>query len=180
MKRFPHRALLGALALSLATPALAQEPSPEPDASLTAASPPADTPWSPRFHLTASGVADVVAQRAGAELGATYDVADTVDLGLGVSLGESIGLLTLAQFHFSPPQDVLFRPFVQLRGEFHFASGGYGGGAWAGLEVELGMGRFKAGPALIAFAPRQGYRTYAALAVAGFELDLSSPAGAEP
>jgi hypothetical protein len=167
--------LLVLLALGLASSALAQEPAPTAEGSVTRPGPPPSREHFPYLHLGAAGVVDVVAHRAGAELSATYDVSRYVDLGLGVSLGESIGILTLAQFHVGLPHEALFRPFAQLRGEFHIASGGYGGGAWAGVEVELGAGRFKAGPALIVFAPREGYHSYAVLAVVGFELDLLGP-----
>lgn len=172
MKSLLRGELLVLLALGPASSALAQEPSPAPEGAVAQPGPPPAREHLAYLHLGAAGVVDVVAHRAGTELSATYDVSRYMDLGLGVSLGESIGLLTLAQFHAWPPHETLFRPFVQLRGQFHFTSGGYGGGAWVGVEVELGAGRFKAGPALIAFAPRAGYHSYAVLAVVGFELDL--------
>lgn len=177
------------LALGLASPSFAQATAakpeapasqPEPEASVSKPPPPPASADLPNFHLGAAGVLDGVARRAGAELSATYDVSRNVDLGLGVSLGESIGLLTLAQFHLLSPHEALFRPFVQLRGEFHPASGGYGGGAWAGAELELGMGRLKAGPAVVVFAPKAGYHSYAVLAIAGFEIDLPSPMKPHP
>jgi hypothetical protein len=172
LKRLLRSALLVLLAVGLASSALAQELAPAPEGAVAQPGPPPAREPLPYLHLGAAGVVDVMARRAGAELSATYDVSRYVDLGLGVSLGESIGLLTLAQFHAGLPHETLFRPFVQLRGQFHFSSGGYGGGAWAGVELELGSGRVKAGPALIAFAPRAGYHSYALLAVVGFELDL--------
>ncbi|MFL5348113.1 MAG: hypothetical protein ACJ8AT_25250 [Hyalangium sp.] len=172
-----------ALTLGLTSPAFAQDPAAEPIAPASRLEPevsvskpkPPPSAELPNFHLGVAGVLDGVARRAGAELSATYDVSRNVDLGLGVSLGESMGLLTLAQFHLLSPHEALFRPFVQLRGEFHPSSGGYGGGAWAGAELELGMGRLKAGPAVVVFAPRAGYHSYAVLGIAGFEFDLPSP-----
>lgn len=157
--------------LGLVPPATAQ------DLAAPAAAQPTAVTHQPKVHLGVSGVGDLVAQRAGFELSATHDVTPYADLGLGASLGESIGLLLLAQFHFDLPSVPLLRPFAQLRGQFHIASKGYGGGAWVGMELKLGHGRFKLGPALIAFAPRAHYHSYAVLGIAGFELDLPSPRG---
>jgi hypothetical protein len=176
VKSLSSGGLVTLIALGLASPVLAQDEAAAPESSVTqsSAQPPQGT-YRPNVHLGTSGVLDVVARRAGVELSATYDVTRYADLGLGVSLGESIGILLLAQFHFGLPSETLVRPFVQVRGEFHITSRGYGGGMWAGVELELGNGRFKAGPALLAFAPRSGYHSYAVLGVAGFELDLPSP-----
>jgi hypothetical protein len=175
VKNLIRRELFVLLALGLASSALAQEPASAPEVSATVPEPSPAAEHFPYLHVGAAGVVDVVAHRAGAELSATYDVSRYVDLGLGVSLGESVGILTLAQFHIGLPREALFRPFAQLRGQFHISSRGYGGGAWAGVEMELGAGRIKAGPAFIAFAPRPGYHSYAVLAVVGFELDLLGP-----
>jgi outer membrane protein OmpA-like peptidoglycan-associated protein len=130
----------------------------------------------PRIHLAASGVVDAVSQQVGAEQTASYGVARSVDIGMGVSLGQSIGLFGLAQLHPQWASGSLFRPFVQLRGELHIASGGFGGGAWGGVLMELGPGRLKAGPAGLIFTPRAGYHQYAAMGLVGYELDLLRPA----
>jgi hypothetical protein len=135
----------------------------------------------PRIHLIANGFVDLAELRVappaiGFELGATYAPTSWLDLGLGARFGNSIGLMLLVDAHLPWRPDVLVRPFLQVRGLAHFASAGYGGGAWAGAELELGPGRLKLGPAAALYAPVEGYLPYALEVAIGYELDLLRPA----
>ncbi|MDX2015400.1 MAG: OmpA family protein [Myxococcaceae bacterium] len=137
----------------------------------------------PRIHLLANGFVDLAGLgetprrlNVGFELGATYAPTAWLDLGLGANFGNSIGLMALVDAHLPWRPDSLVRAFIQLRGLAQFASAGYGGGAWAGVEVELGPGRLKAGPAGYVFAPSQGFVPYSVVVALGYELDLLRPA----
>lgn len=130
----------------------------------------------PRIHLFAIGAFDFVARQTMPELGASYAVANLVDLGLTLTLGSSVGVHALIDVHTGWYPDTLFRPFVQLRGSAYIASRGYGGTLWAGATADLGPGRIKFGPAAAVFAESPGYFPYAVMAMVGYELDLLRPA----
>ena len=133
----------------------------------------------PTIHLVALGEFDGFSKQFGFELGATYSPLALLDVGLGASFGNSIGLLLLAELHMPWRQDSLFRAFGQARGSLHFQSGGYGGGLWAGASIELGPGRIKLGPAAEFFGARAGYYSVALMAIGGYELDLTRPSSVE-
>jgi outer membrane protein OmpA-like peptidoglycan-associated protein len=178
-----------ALLLSLlAAPAFAQDDEEEPapaeeatevsEVSEEAPDKPATTGF-PSVHLAGLAGVDFMAMQFGLELGVTYSPHRLFDVGLGASFGSSIGLLILAEVHMPWRDDSLFRAFGQVRGAFHFQSGGYGGGVWAGASVEAGPGRVKLGPALEFFGARDGYHPFAIMALAGYEVDLVRPARSE-
>jgi outer membrane protein OmpA-like peptidoglycan-associated protein len=130
----------------------------------------------PRIHLFASGFGDVLSRTIGFELGATYAPLNWLDLGLGANFGNSIGLMLLADLHLPWKPDSLVRGFIQLRGLAQFTAG-FGGGAWAGVEIELGPGRLKAGPAgYLLGASSPDFVPYAVVVSIGYELDLLRPA----
>ena len=133
----------------------------------------------PTVHLAGLVDFDAFSKQVGFELGATYSPAALIDLGLGASFGSSIGLLVLVELHMPWKQDSVFRAFGQGRGAFHFQSGGYGGGVWAGASLELGPGRIKLGPSVEGFAARPGYYSVALMVVGGYEFDFTRPSTLE-
>ncbi len=167
-----------ALALLAASSSFAQEESepPPPPAPETTKS---VSLGYPTIHLFALGAFDGWSRQFGFEVGATYSPHGLVDLGLGASFGASIGLLVLLELHMPWHQDSLFRVFGQGRGAFHFQSGGYGGGLWAGASLEAGPGRLKLGPAAEFFTQRDGYHSIALMVIGGYELDLTRPSPVE-
>ena len=132
----------------------------------------------PRVHLMAAGGYDFISKQIAPEVGASYGLAPFLDLGLSLTLGTSIAMHLALDLHSSWHTQSLFRPFGQLRGTASFGALGFGGGLWAGAEVELGPGRIKVGPAVYALTARRGYYAFAVLAMAGYELDLLRPAPA--
>ena len=133
----------------------------------------------PTIHLAGLAEFDGFSKQVGFELGASYSPAGILDVGVGASFGSSIGLLLLAELHMPWKQDSLFRVFGQGRGAFHFQSGGYGGGLWAGASLEVGPGRIKLGPSVEGFAARAGYYSVALMVVGGYEIDLTRPSTIE-
>jgi outer membrane protein OmpA-like peptidoglycan-associated protein len=156
-------------------PALAADDIEEPEVSTTEA---VSLAW-PTIHLVGLGEFDGFSKQVGFEVGVTYSPHSLFDFGLGASLGSSIGLLVLAELHMPWQQDSLFRAFGQGRGAFHFQTGGYGGGLWAGASIELGPGRIKLGPAVELFAARAGFYPVALMVVGGYEIDLTRPSTVE-
>ena len=160
-----------ALALVAASASFAQD---EPETTKTV------TLRYPTIHLIGLGAFDGISRQFGFEVGATYSPHALIDLGLGASFGTSIGLLVLLELHMPWAQDSLFRVFGQGRGAFHFSSGGYGGGLWAGASLAVGPGRIKLGPAAEFFAQRDGYHSIALMVIGGYEFDLTRPSPVEP
>jgi outer membrane protein OmpA-like peptidoglycan-associated protein len=169
----------------LAAPAFAQDDEEEPAATEETPEVTAEEPEKtvsrgfPTVHIAGLGGFDFKAMQVGFELGVTYSPHQLFDVGLGASFGSSIGLLVLAEVHMPWREDSLFRAFGQARGAFHFQSGGYGGGLWAGASLEAGPGRVKLGPAAEFFAPHDGYYPFAIMVMAGYELDLTRPTHTE-
>jgi hypothetical protein len=126
-----------------------------------------------RFHLIGAGAYDIPSQQVAAEVDGTYSVSRYVDLGLGVSLGTSVGGVVLVDLHPSWEPAVRIRPFAQIRGVAHPSSGGYGGGFWVGARLECGPGRLEFGPAAEFFIPRAGYYPNAVMVMVGYEFDLA-------
>lgn len=166
------RALTLGLALALATTAQAEEPDGEVEASRTTTT----GVEFPRIHLAATGGYDFIGNSVVPEFGASFGATRFLDLGAAVTLGTSVAAHLVVGLHTNWSEDVLLRPFVQLRGTASFGSMGFGGGAWAGAQVELGPGRLKLGPAAYWLTAGPGYRSLSVLALLGYELDLLRPA----
>lgn len=184
---FAWAAAFGCLIGSLSGPALAEET--DDAAEVTRTEKVTTRGEFPRIHLLANGFVDLSPltltpvpgrpapqAQVGFELGATYAPTSWLDLGIGANFGSSIGLMALVDAHLPWRPDSLVRAFVQLRGLAQFASAGYGGGAWAGVEIELGPGRLKLGPAGYVFTAAPGYVPYSLVLAGGYELDLLRPA----
>lgn len=165
------RALALGLALAVASTAQAADEAAEVEASSTTTT---GTEF-PRIHLAVAGGYEFFGAAVVPEFGATFGATRFFDVGAAVTLGTSVAAHLVVGLHTSWSDEVLLRPFLQLRGTASFGSMGFGGGAWAGAEVELGPGRLKLGPAGYWLTAAPGYRSFAVLAMLGYELDLLRP-----
>lgn len=124
------------------------------------------------LQASAAVFGELIARSVGAEVGVSLALWRNVDLGIGASIGSSPGAMVTAHFHFAWDPERRVRPFVQLRARYHPLTHGVGGGAQAGMLLEVGPGRFTLGAAGELFAPVAGYPTIAVMGLVGYEVDL--------
>ncbi|MHB8879571.1 MAG: OmpA family protein [Myxococcaceae bacterium] len=174
MSRFGVVALLLCAAQGIAAAEGDGEAADQTGADAPAAASPEDEPR--RLQLGVSLFGELVGRSVGAEVSAAYSLRRTLDLGLGLDVGSSPGILLMARLRPQVGAAWPFRPFAQLRLSLHPASSGYGGGLFAGVLIDAGPGRVQLGAAGQLYLPSSGHLPFAVMGLAGYELDVwSSP-----
>lgn len=131
----------------------------------------------PHIQLSGAVLGDFLGKSIGGEVRASIAAARIFDLGLGVLIGPSPGLLITGRFHTPHSPTGVLRPFGQLRVALHPVSGGYGGGLYGGALLDVGPGRIELGVGAHLYAPAAGYLPYSVFAMAGYELDVFGARG---
>ena len=153
-------------------PATAPAVAPPPARPPPPPSPPA--PWLGRAQLHATGFAEVLAQRGGAQVGGGLGLGRFVDVGAAAVLGEWTGARLLVGLHPARGRGRRLQPLLEVRGLIHPIAGttALGGGLEVGATLELGRGRIRVGVAGEAFTAPAGFRPYAVIVGGGYELDV--------
>jgi outer membrane protein OmpA-like peptidoglycan-associated protein len=169
-------ALLSLLALGLPADApTAEGSSPEETTTTTTTQNGAGNEPEPEPHyfaISADFFGEFVGKAIGGEVRASVALASIFDVGAGVSIGSSPGILITGRVHLPYSTDRRLRPFLQARAAIHPVSKGYGGGLFGGLLIEAGPGRLELGAAAHLYAPVAGYLPYAVFAMGGYEFDV--------
>ncbi len=126
-----------------------------------------------QLHVGTGLFDEVLGSRWGVELAATYAPLAFFDLGVGTDLGRHPGGMMFASYELFPGD---FRPFVELRGlvhnvDNHRVAGGGGGG---GVRVSVPGGRLELMFFAAGFEAPSGYRSGAALVLAGYQIRLGA------